>query len=82
VGIGSNPFVFEEAAGEEPNRPPTPDASGGEATSSGGMAVQLLRVFIENKLAVVGAIIIVLFILFCFVGPVFYHSNQTTPNKR
>ena len=81
MGIGSNPFVFEEAAGEEPLRPAVTGAAGGEARSSGGLGIQLLRVFIENKLAVVGAITIVFFILFCFVGPVFYHSNQTNAQQ-
>ena len=34
-----------------------------------------LREFASNKLAVVGIGIIVFFILFCFVGPLFYHGN-------
>jgi len=50
---------------------------GGEAASHGGFAVQALRVFAENKMAVVGAGIIVLIVLFCFVGPTIYHTNQT-----
>jgi len=49
---------------------------GGEAVSSGSMTRQILRVFVENKLAVVGLAIIVFFVLFCFVGPFLYHSNQ------
>ena len=54
---------------------PTPSA--GEATQTGGMAIRILRVFVENKLAVVGAVILVLMVLFCFVGPLLYHTNQT-----
>ena len=50
---------------------------GGEVSSVGGMGRQILRVFIENKLAVVGLFVIVFFILFCFVGPLLYHTNQT-----
>jgi peptide/nickel transport system permease protein len=76
VGIGSNPLIFEEASGETP----VPDAaapSGGEARSSGGLAIQVLRVFVENKLAVVGAVVVILMVLFCFLGPVFYSTNQT-----
>jgi peptide/nickel transport system permease protein len=34
-------------------------------------------VFIQNKLAIVGLGVIVFFILFCFVGPHIYHTNQT-----
>jgi peptide/nickel transport system permease protein len=56
-----------------------PAPAGGEAQqqTGGGLTVQLLRVFAENRLAVVGAGIIVFMILFCFLGPVFYHTNQT-----
>jgi peptide/nickel transport system permease protein len=36
--------------------------------------------FIENRLAVMGTGIIVFFVLFCFVGPVFYHTNQANSN--
>jgi peptide/nickel transport system permease protein len=50
---------------------------GGESTSVGGMGRQILRVFVENKLAVVGLVVIVFFILFCFVGPSLYHTNQS-----
>jgi len=50
---------------------------GGESTQGGGMFVQIGRVFIQNKLAVVGLIIIVAFVLFCFVGPLLYHTDQT-----
>jgi peptide/nickel transport system permease protein len=50
---------------------------GGETSSVGGMGRQILRVFVENKLAVVGLFVIVFFILFCFVGPLLYHTNQT-----
>jgi peptide/nickel transport system permease protein len=52
--------------------------SGGEVTSSGGLASQIFHVFVENRLAVVGAVVIVLMVLFCFLGPVFYHTNQTS----
>jgi peptide/nickel transport system permease protein len=40
----------------------------------------VLEVFMENKLAMVGAVIIVLIVVFCFVGPLVYHSNQITSN--
>ena len=39
-----------------------------------------LRPFVENKLAVVGAGIIVFFLLFCFLGPHLYHTNQIDTN--
>ena len=37
-----------------------------------------LRAFAENRLAVAGVIFIILMILFCFVGPLFWHTNQVT----
>ncbi len=39
-----------------------------------------LSTFVENKLAVVGAGIIVFFLLFCFIGPFLYHTNQVDTN--
>jgi peptide/nickel transport system permease protein len=49
---------------------------GGEASSGGGMARQIIQVFIENRLAVVGLAVIVFFVVFCFIGPALYHTNQ------
>jgi peptide/nickel transport system permease protein len=40
----------------------------------------VLEVFLENKLAMLGAAIIVLIALFCFVGPLVYHTNQVSSN--
>jgi peptide/nickel transport system permease protein len=37
----------------------------------------MARVFRENKLAVAGLVVIVFFLLFCFVGPHLYETNQT-----
>jgi len=37
-----------------------------------------LRAFMENKLAVAGVVFVVLMFLFCFVGPLFWHTNQVT----
>jgi peptide/nickel transport system permease protein len=33
-------------------------------------------VFMENRLAMAGVVVVGLFILFCFVGPLLYHTNQ------
>lgn len=35
-----------------------------------------LIVFRQNRLALAGFVIVLAFVLFCFVGPVFYHTNQ------
>jgi ABC-type dipeptide/oligopeptide/nickel transport system permease subunit len=34
-----------------------------------------LREFTRNKLAVIGVAILVFFVVFCFLGPLFYHGN-------
>lgn len=39
-----------------------------------------VRAFMENKLAVAGVAFVVLMVLFCFVGPLFWHTNQVTVN--
>ena len=54
---------------------------GGEVVSHGGLGRRIFSVFIENKLAVVGVIVIVAFLLFCFVGPLLYHTNQTSASE-
>ena len=40
----------------------------------------VLEVFMENKLAMLGAVIIFLIVVFCFGGPLVYHSNQINSN--
>jgi peptide/nickel transport system permease protein len=55
--------------------------SGGEVVSHGGLGRRILSVFFENKLAVAGVIVIVFFLLFCYVGPFFYHTNQTSASQ-
>ncbi|MGD0559309.1 MAG: ABC transporter permease [Streptosporangiaceae bacterium] len=40
------------------------------------MFVRGLEVFVENKLALVGLAILVIIVGFCFIGPLFYHTNQ------
>ncbi len=38
------------------------------------------RAFYENKIALLGVVIVILIIGFCFIGPLLYHTNQTQPN--
>jgi peptide/nickel transport system permease protein len=45
-----------------------------------GMFVRGLEVFIENKLAIVGVVLLVLIFGFCFLGPLFYHTDQVHVN--
>jgi len=51
---------------------------GGDVGSSGSIWRLIARVFIENKLAVVGLVILVVMFAFCFFGPFIYHSDQSS----
>jgi len=66
------------AAGRHASLPPldtTRAPEGGElgAVQSGWRLA--LREFVRNRLAVVGVGILVFFVVFCFLGPYFYHAN-------
>lgn len=53
---------------------------GGEAYTSGSMWRMILAVFVENRLAIVGLGIILFMLLFSFVGPLIYHTQQVFNN--
>ena len=68
-----------------PSAPGTPGAPQGApaalpATKPRGMFLRGLEVFLENKLAVVGVVVLAGIFIFCFLGPYFYHTNQVTVN--
>ncbi|MGH9018994.1 MAG: ABC transporter permease [Acidimicrobiales bacterium] len=65
-GVGLPPEAHLTPAGPE----------GGEVATTGGALRQIARVFVENKLAIVGLGVIIFMVLFCFVGPLLYHTNQ------
>ncbi len=52
-------------------------AEGGEVPALASGWRLALREFLDNKIAVLGVVIIVFFVLFCFAGPLFYHTNQS-----
>src|SRR5262245_43372535 len=54
--------------------------SGKEAVPTGGALRLAADVFLENKLALASAIMIWLIVLFCFVGPYVYHTDQIHTN--
>lgn len=54
--------------------------SAGETTGKGSIFQLVLAVFLENRLAVIGLFVVVFFVLFCFLGPIFYHTNQIQTN--
>ena len=53
---------------------------GGEAKSSGSMLRLTVMTFLENKVALAGMIILLFLVLFCFVGPHIYITNQVSLN--
>jgi peptide/nickel transport system permease protein len=55
-----------------------PDA--GETSDSGSPWRLIGRVFVQNRLALVGVTMILAITLFCFVGPLFYHTDQVHTN--
>jgi peptide/nickel transport system permease protein len=59
---------------------PPAGAEGGEVFKQGSVAQLVLRTFTKNKLAVVGVVIVVAMVLFCFVGPIFYQTQQVYSN--
>jgi peptide/nickel transport system permease protein len=68
-----------------PSAPGAPGAPQGApaalpATKPRGMFLRGLEVFLENKLAVIGVVVLAAIFIFCFLGPLFYHTNQTTVN--
>ncbi len=65
--------------GEEPDlgiSKATPE--GGEAVSSGSQLRLIAQTFLENKLAIVGLALVFIAVIFCFAGPLLYHTNQIT----
>ena len=56
------------------------DAEGGDVYKQGSVFQLVVRTFTKNKLAVAGMAIVVLMVLFCFVGPLFYHTDQVNTN--
>jgi ABC-type dipeptide/oligopeptide/nickel transport system permease subunit len=91
--MSPSPWLIRESVLTNPAEPliqglvhePPPDGleplpEGGEVqVVSSGWRLSL-REFTDNRLAVIGLLVIVFFVLFCFLGPVFYHSNQTVTN--
>jgi ABC-type dipeptide/oligopeptide/nickel transport system permease subunit len=58
--------------------PQTPEGGDVQIVASGWQLA--LREFMDNRLAVVGVLVLGFFVLFCFVGPLVYHTNQSLTN--
>lgn len=61
-----------------PTFPVAPE--GGDTAESASIGRLILRVFLQNRLAVAGVLIIILMVLFSFVGPHIYVTNQLQTN--
>jgi len=55
------------------------DAAAAEAAAEGGLRLAA-DVFLENKLALAAAVTFAVIALFCFVGPLVYHTDQVHTN--
>jgi peptide/nickel transport system permease protein len=75
----NDPRLLEELALREDSSALTA-AEGGEVSAGGSPWALVLRTFAQNRLAVVGAVLIVLLALFSFVGPLIHHTDQFDPN--
>src|SRR5437588_12941950 len=53
---------------------------GGEVVSSGNPWVLVLRTFAQNKLAIIGVAFVILIVLFSYVGPLIYYTDQFNPD--
>jgi peptide/nickel transport system permease protein len=53
---------------------------GGEVAASGSPWALVARTFAQNKLALVGLGVVVFVILFSFIGPIIYPTDQLNPN--
>jgi peptide/nickel transport system permease protein len=58
--------------------PPSSTPEGGEGYRQDAAWRMILRAFVENKLALAGVVMVILVALFCFVGPLIWHTNQVT----
>jgi len=52
------------------------DSPGVRGPKGGGTVARSLSAFVQNKLAVVGLGIVVAFVVFCYLGPLIYHTDQ------
>ncbi len=57
-----------------------PPPEGGEVASSGSPWVLVARTFAQNRLALIGLGVVLFVILFSFLGPLIYHTDQINPN--
>jgi ABC-type dipeptide/oligopeptide/nickel transport system permease subunit len=75
-GLGNGALLVPAPSG--PLGAGLPDGGEVQAISSGWRLA--VREFASNRLAVIALVLLIAIILFCFVGPLVYHSDQTASN--
>jgi peptide/nickel transport system permease protein len=71
-------FAAGGTSGIAPGPEPAPE--GGTVAAGGSPWRAILSVFLQNRLAIVGVAIVILMVLFSFVGPLVYHTDQVHTN--
>ncbi len=51
---------------------------GGEVVASGSPWLLVGRTFVQNRLAIIGVAVVVIVVLFCYIGPLVHPTDQTT----
>jgi peptide/nickel transport system permease protein len=80
--VGDNAAAVTSGAlldGEQAARAPAAPGRG-DAVRQDASWRMIARAFVDNKLALAGLIMVVVVALFCFVGPLFWHTNQVSTN--
>ena len=77
--VGVEPLTEGVPPLGSPNAPSDAPEGGEVQVIASGWRLAL-REFLSNRLALVGVLTIIFFVLFCFVGPLFYHTNQAVTN--
>lgn len=57
-----------------------PAAEAGDLAETSRPWVLIGRSFLDNKIALLGVVLVAAVIGFCFIGPLLYHTNQLQPN--
>jgi peptide/nickel transport system permease protein len=69
-----------EPTPEVPGADTGPGADGGPVAPGGSAGRMILAVFLQNRLAIAGAAIVMIMVVFSFLGPLVYHSDQVHTN--
>ncbi len=60
--------------------PASTGAAGADEPGGARRFASVAAVFFENKLAIIGLVVVVAMFAFCFLGPLFYHTDQVHTN--